>query len=149
MVKVASIKNIIKDLTPRQQKTMRSHARHHTLKHMRSMARLMSGANGRKRTFAQAHTIAMRKVGKWVDLQQHQHWQKWLTKDQWGKEEEMSKKRKRRKVPKDKATDLPKKYLSGLKGGRRSARASLIKSMSALYKSGARIPASMFKARRK
>ena len=27
------------------------------------------------------------------------------------KEEEMSKKRKRRKVPKDKATDLPKKYL--------------------------------------
>ena len=26
MVKVASIKNIIKDLTPRQQKTMRSHA---------------------------------------------------------------------------------------------------------------------------
>ena len=27
----------------------------------------------------------------------------------------MSKKRKRRKVPKDKETDLPKKYLSGLK----------------------------------
>ena len=48
MVKVASIKNIIKDLTPRQQKTMRSHARHHTLKNMRSMARLMSGASGRK-----------------------------------------------------------------------------------------------------
>ena len=50
MVKVASIKNIIKDLTPRQQKTMRSHARHHTLKHMRSMARLMK--RGRKRTFS-------------------------------------------------------------------------------------------------
>jgi hypothetical protein len=64
MVKVASIKNIIKDLTPRQQKTMRSHARHHTLKHMRSMARLMSGTSGRKRTFSQAHTIAMRRVGK-------------------------------------------------------------------------------------
>ena len=32
MVKVASIKNIIKGLKPRQQKTMRSHARHHTLK---------------------------------------------------------------------------------------------------------------------
>ena len=61
----------------------------------------------------------------------------------------MAKKRKRRKVPKDKATDLPKKYLSGLKGAKRSARASLIRSMSALYKSGARIPASMFKARRK
>ena len=59
----------------------------------------------------------------------------------------MAKKRKRRKVPKDKATDLPKKYLSGLKGGKRSARASLLKSMSSIYKSGGRIPKSMFKAR--
>ena len=59
----------------------------------------------------------------------------------------MSKKRKRRKVPKDKETDLPKQYLSGLKGSKRSARASLLKSMSSLYKSGARIPKSMFKAR--
>ena len=59
----------------------------------------------------------------------------------------MSKRRKRRKVPKDKATDLPKKYLSGLKGGKRSARASLLKSMSSIYKSGGRIPKSMFKAR--
>ena len=61
----------------------------------------------------------------------------------------MAKKRKRKKVPKDKDSGLPKKYLSGLKGSKRAARASLIKSMSALYKSGARIPASMFKARRK
>ena len=145
MVKVASITNIIKGLKPRQQKVMKSHARHHSLKHMRSMARAMKkGA-----TFQTAHTRAMRSVGKWVDLQQHLHWQKWLTKDQWEKGEEVAKKRKRRKVPKDKATDLPKKYLSGLKGGKRSARASLIKSMSALYKSGARIPASMFRARRK
>ena len=59
----------------------------------------------------------------------------------------MAKKRKRRKVPKDKETDLPKKYLSGLKGSKRSARASLLKSMSSLYKSGARIPKSMFRAR--
>ena len=59
----------------------------------------------------------------------------------------MSKKRKKRKVPKDKDSGLPKKYLSGLKGSKRSARASLLKSMSALYKSGARIPRSMFKAR--
>ena len=64
MVKVASITGIIKGLKPRQQKTMKAHARHHSLKHMRSMARLMSGASGRKRTFAQAHTIAMRNVGK-------------------------------------------------------------------------------------
>tara|TARA_Y100001937_G_scaffold97077_1_gene132121 strand:+ start:213 stop:398 length:186 start_codon:yes stop_codon:yes gene_type:complete len=59
------------------------------------------------------------------------------------------KKRKRKRVARDKETDLPKKYLSGLKGGKRSARANLIKTMSSLYKSGARIPASMFKARRK
>ena len=62
MVKVASIKNIIKDLTPRQQKVMRSHASHHTLKHMRSMARLMGGR--RKLNFSQAHRVAMRTIGK-------------------------------------------------------------------------------------
>ena len=56
---------------------------------------------------------------------------------------------KRRRVSKDKKTKIPKKYLSGLKGGKRSARASLIKTMSSLYKSGARIPASLFKMRRK
>jgi hypothetical protein len=54
---------------------------------------------------------------------------------------------KRRKVPKDKKTKIPKKYLSGLKGGKRSARANLIKAMASAYKSGARIPKSMFKAR--
>ena len=60
MVKVASKKNIVKDLTPRQKKTMNRHARHHSLKHMRSIANSMKkGA-----TFAQAHTKAMRSVGK-------------------------------------------------------------------------------------
>ena len=60
MVKVASITNIIKGLKPRQQKTMKAHARHHSLKHMRSMARAMKkGA-----TFQTAHTRAMRSVGK-------------------------------------------------------------------------------------
>ena len=60
MVKVASIKNIVKGLKPRQKKTMRSHAKHHTLKHMRSMARaLKKGA-----TFQSAHNKAMRSVGK-------------------------------------------------------------------------------------
>ena len=60
MVKVASIKNIIKGLKPRQKKTMRSHAKHHSLKHMRSMARSMKkGA-----TFTSAHNKAMRLVGK-------------------------------------------------------------------------------------
>jgi len=61
MVKVASIKKFTKDLTPRQRKTMNSHARHHSLKHMRSMANAMrKGA-----TFKTAHTRAMRSVGKW------------------------------------------------------------------------------------
>ena len=45
---------------PRQQKTMKAHARHHSLKHMRSMARaLKKGA-----TFQTAHNRAMRSVGK-------------------------------------------------------------------------------------
>ena len=61
----------------------------------------------------------------------------------------MSKKRKRRKVPKDKATDLPKKYLSGLKGSKRSARANLIKSVSSIYKSGGFIPRGLLRARTK
>ena len=60
MVKVASIKNIIKDLKPSQQKTMRSHARHHTLKHMRSMARALKKGS----SFRNAHMKAMRSVGK-------------------------------------------------------------------------------------
>ena len=61
----------------------------------------------------------------------------------------MAKKRKRRKVARDKELDLPKKYLSGLKGGKRSARASLIKAMSEAYKKGQKIPKSMFAARYK
>ena len=54
----------------------------------------------------------------------------------------MSKRRKKRRrtVPKDKKTGVPKKYLSGLTGSKRSARASLIKRISAIYKSGGRIP---------
>lgn len=54
---------------------------------------------------------------------------------------------KRRRVAKDKKTGLPKKYLSGLKGRKRRKRASLIKKMSKLYKSGKKISKSMFKAR--
>lgn len=56
---------------------------------------------------------------------------------------------KRRRVPKDKKTGLPKKYLSGLKGRKRSSRAGVIKKMSSLYKSGKKISKSMFKKRSK
>ena len=59
----------------------------------------------------------------------------------------MKKKRKRRLVPKDKSTGIPKKYLSGLKGAKRSARATLLKTISSLYKAGARIPMSLLKRR--
>ena len=59
----------------------------------------------------------------------------------------MKKKRKRRLVPKAKRTGIPKKYLSGLKGAKRSARASLLKQVSALYKAGARIPRSLLRRR--
>ena len=56
-------------------------------------------------------------------------------------------KKKVRKVPKDKKTKIPKKYLSGLKGAKRNQRASLIKQVSSLYKSGARIPLALLKRR--
>ena len=47
--------------------------------------------------------------------------------------------KKRRKVAKDKKTGVPKKYLSGLKGSKRSRRASLLKRISDLYKAGKKI----------
>ena len=57
------------------------------------------------------------------------------------------KKKKRRLVPKDKQTGIPKKYLSGLKGAKRNARANLLKRISALYRAGARIPTALLQRR--
>jgi len=54
---------------------------------------------------------------------------------------------KRRKPPKDKKTGLPKKYLSGLKGAKRTRRSSLIKRVSNLYKAGKSIPKALLKSR--
>tara|TARA_R100001440_G_scaffold7783_1_gene15149 strand:+ start:727 stop:915 length:189 start_codon:yes stop_codon:yes gene_type:complete len=59
----------------------------------------------------------------------------------------MSKKRKRKSVPKDKKTGIPKKYLSGLKGSKRSTRAKLIKRVSSIYKSGGFIPRDLLRRR--
>ena len=59
----------------------------------------------------------------------------------------MSKKRKRRNVPKDKKTGIPKKYLSGLKGSKRARRARLIKKVASIYKSGGFIPRSLLRSR--
>ena len=59
----------------------------------------------------------------------------------------MSKKRKRRNVPKEKKTGVPKKYLSGLKGSNRTRRARLIKKVASIYKSGGFIPRSLLRSR--
>ena len=57
-------------------------------------------------------------------------------------------KRKRRKsVPKDKKTGIPKKYLSGTAGSRRAELARLIKRISKLYKEGKTVPRSLIKRR--
>ena len=55
--------------------------------------------------------------------------------------------KKRRKVPKDKKSGVPKKYLSGLRGAKRSRRANLIKRVASLYRAGRRIPKELFRAR--
>lgn len=52
-----------------------------------------------------------------------------------------------RKVPKDKKTGIAKKYLSGVKGGKRSELASVITRISNLYKAGKRIPQSLINRR--
>ena len=54
---------------------------------------------------------------------------------------------RKRRVPKDKKTKIPKKYLSGLKGAKRSARANLLKRISALYIAGLRIPRALLQRR--
>ena len=54
---------------------------------------------------------------------------------------------KRRKAVKDKATGLPKRYLSGIKGSKRSELASVIKRISQLYKAGKTVPQSLINRR--
>ena len=54
---------------------------------------------------------------------------------------------KQRRVPKDKRTGLPKKYLSGIKGSKRQALASVTNQISRLYKQGKRIPQSLIDRR--
>jgi len=56
-------------------------------------------------------------------------------------------KRKKRGPAKDKKTRIPKKYLSGTSGARRSELARLIKRISKLYKEGKTVPRSLIKRR--
>ena len=50
----------IDSLNIRQQNAMKKHSKHHTVKHIKSMVKLMN--NGK--TFTESHKIAMKKVGK-------------------------------------------------------------------------------------
>ena len=59
----------------------------------------------------------------------------------------MARKKRKRNVPKDKKTGVPKKYLSGLKGSKRTLRARLIKKVASIYKSGGFIPRSLLRSR--
>ena len=60
MVLVKSIKKFTSKLNKTQQKAMNRHARHHSLKHMRQMAKdLEDGKN-----FSQSHKRAIKKVGR-------------------------------------------------------------------------------------
>ncbi len=54
---------------------------------------------------------------------------------------------KQRRVPKDKASALPKKYLSGIKGSARKELASVVNRISRLYKQGKRIPQTLIDRR--
>ena len=54
---------------------------------------------------------------------------------------------KRRKVPKDKRTGVAKKYLSGVKGGRRTELAGVIKQIARLYRQGKTVPSSLIQRR--
>ena len=54
---------------------------------------------------------------------------------------------KRRKVPKDKSSGIPKKYLSGTTGARRTQLANLIKRIGKLARAGKKIPRSLINRR--
>jgi hypothetical protein len=56
-----SIKGVsIKGLNKRQQNAMKSHSKHHTAKHIRSMVAMMK----KGKTFTASHKAAIKKVGK-------------------------------------------------------------------------------------
>ena len=52
-----------------------------------------------------------------------------------------------RRVSKDKKSGLAKKYLSGVRGNKRSELSNVIKKMDKLYKAGKKIPKSLMKKR--
>tara|TARA_R100000231_G_C5199742_1_gene127019 strand:+ start:263 stop:448 length:186 start_codon:yes stop_codon:yes gene_type:complete len=53
----------------------------------------------------------------------------------------------KRRVPKDKSSGLPKKYLSGVKGSKRRRLAEVIQRISRLYRQGKNVPQSLIDER--
>ena len=53
----------------------------------------------------------------------------------------------KRKVPKDKKSKVPKKYLSGTKGTKRTQLANVIKRIAKLYREGKKVPKSLLAQR--
>ena len=53
----------------------------------------------------------------------------------------------KRKVPKDRKSKLPKKYLGSTKGTKRAKLASVLKRIKKLYKKGKRVPRSLIQER--
>jgi len=53
----------------------------------------------------------------------------------------------KRRVPKDKRSKVPKKYLSGTKGTKRTRLANVIKRIAKLYKEGKKVPKSLLAER--
>ena len=56
-------------------------------------------------------------------------------------------KRTKRRVPKDKKSGVPKKYLGSTKGSKRARLASIIKRIAKLYREGKRVPKSLLAER--
>ena len=54
---------------------------------------------------------------------------------------------KRKRVPKDKKSRVPKKYLSGTTGSRRTQLAAVINRIAKLYKEGKKVPRSLIQRR--
>ena len=53
----------------------------------------------------------------------------------------------KKRVPKDRKSKLPKKYLGATRGSKRTRLAAVIKKISALYKAGKTVPRSLLKER--
>jgi len=56
-------------------------------------------------------------------------------------------KRKRRSVPKDRKSKVPRKYLGSTTGSKRTRLAAVLKRISALYKAGKKVPKSLIDER--